>query len=515
MLVLSLVGCNKSDLEHGYVESGELVVIEDTQEIKLGVYGIDTLNPIATKSESVRNIVNIMYDSLFTMDEEYQLVAELAESYELSDDGRKITITLKDGVKWHDGTNFTSDDVVFTLSKMRSANGLYGRVSERILSFTGVEKNKVIIEFDRKSADPAYLLTFPIISANATYSEDRNFVPMGTGSYKFASKNSTEIVLEPNSIWHGGVPSDKRILVKILKDKEAVGEAFNVNELDAITSAEINVESEAPKMTSVSETMISQNMVFLGFNTQNEHLASASVRSAIGGFLDKEKILEKDAYGLGMTADLSINPKSWIYRKLEKRQLPDDYSERLLTGDGYAIRDGVYHKNDVPVCVKILVNAENDRRIAIAESIASTLTASGFDASVEAVPYADYSARISASEFDMFIGEVLVDNTPSPAEMLYSQDNYFNLDITAIEESMEKLYGKSDKEEIVSAVAEISRRFYADMPYIPLYFKAESVIYGSYVSGIEKPVIFDPYKNIEKWYFYDKDGKENKEKSDE
>ena len=46
-------------------------------------------------------------------------------------------------------------------------------------------------------------------------------------------------------------------------------------------------------------------------------------------------------------------------------------------------------------------------------------------------------------------------------------------------------------------------------------FKTENVIYGSYVSGIEKPVSFDPYKCIEKWYFYDKDGKENKENADE
>ena len=57
--------------------------------------------------------------------------------------------------------------------------------------------------------------------------------------------------------------------------------------------------------------------------------------------------------------------------------------------------------------------------------------------------------------------------------------------------------------------------FYSDPPYVPIYFKTEEVIYGSYVSGIEKPVIFDPYKDIEKWYFYDKDGKENKEQADE
>ena len=515
LISLSISGCKNSGTEQGYVESGELVVLEDTSDIKLGVYGIDTLNPIATKSESMLNIVNIVYDSLFTLDEEQRIVPELAQNYELSGDGRGIIITLKDGVKWHNGTNFTANDVVYTLSKLKTADGLYTGISGKIASFTAVKKNKVIIEFTAPHADPAYLLTFPIIAEATPYSVDQNFVPIGTGAYKFSSKNSAEIILEPNSLWHGGTPSEKRILVKILKDKDAMAEAFNVNELDAITSGEIDVETVAPKMTSVSEKMISNNMVFLGFNAQSLHFSSPSVRSAVGGFLDKKKILETDAYGLGMTSELPINPTSWVYRKLEKRELPDDYSERLLTGDGYVMSGGVYHKNDVPLNVRILVNQENARRIAIGESIAATLRASGFEVTIESVPYSEYSAKIAADDFDMFVGEVLLDSTPNPAELLLGGDNYFNLDSASIAESMPKLYGATDKDEVVSAVAEIARRFYAEMPYVPLYFKLESVIYGSYVSGIEKPMVFDPYKGIEKWYFYDKDGKENGEESDE
>ncbi len=515
LIALSFSGCKKPGTEQGYVESGELVVIEDTSDIKLGVYGIDTLNPIATKSESVRNVLNIIYDPLFTYDEELQVVPELAKGYELSGDGRQIAVTLKDGVKWHNGTNFSANDVVFTLSKLKTAGGLYDGIAGKISSFTAAEKNKVIIEFAEPQADPAYLLTFPIIPEGMPYSTDQTFVPVGTGSYKFSSKSSTEIVLEPNSLWYGGTPSEKRILVKILKDKDAMSEAFNVNELDAITSGEIDVETVAPKMTSVSETMISQNMVFLGFNATSQHFSSASVRSAIGGLLDKKKILETDAYGLGMTSELPINPASWIYRKIEKRELPDDYSERLLAGDGYVIRGGVYHKDDVPLSIRLLVNAENARRVAIAGSIATTLSSSGVGVTVESVPYSEYAAKIAADDFDMFVGEVKLDNTPNLAELLSSQDNYFNIDITNMAESMTKLYGVSERDEVVSAITEISPRFYADMPYIPLYFKSESVIYGSYVSGIEKPIIFDPYKGIEKWYFYDKDGKESKGSGDE
>lgn len=508
--LLSLAGCKNQGAEIGYVESGELVVLEDTSNIKLGIYGLDTLNPIATKSESVRDIVNIIYDSLFTLDEQQGVIAELAQSYELSEDGRSIVVTLKDGVKWHNGTNFTANDVVFTLSKLRASGGLYNKISEKISSYTAAEKNKVIIELSEPCPDPAYLLTFPIMSEAAPYSEDQNFVPMGTGAYKFSSKSGTEIVLEPNSLWYGGTPSEKWILVKILKDKDAMSEAFNVNELDAITYSGIDLETAAPKMTSISETMISQNMVFLGFNALGQHFESASVRSAVGGFLDKEKILETDAYGLGMTSDLPINPTSWVYKRLEKRELPDGYSERLLAGDGYVMRDGIYYKNDIPLSVRILVNQENDRRVAIAHSVAATLSASGFAVTIESVPFEQYTAKIAADDFDMFVGEVLLDNTLNPAGLLTSQDNYFNMDITSITESMTKLYGVTDRDYLVSCISEVARRFYADMPYIPLYFKAERVVYGSYVSGIEKPLVFDPYKGIEKWYFYDKDGKQEK-----
>ena len=95
------MSCKKA--EDGYVESGELVVRGDYSDIKLGVYGIDTLNPIATKSESVLNIMNIVYEPLFTVSETGKLDPVLAHSYAVSDDGTQITVELKDGVKWHDG----------------------------------------------------------------------------------------------------------------------------------------------------------------------------------------------------------------------------------------------------------------------------------------------------------------------------------------------------------------------------------------------------------------------------
>ena len=507
---ISLAACKKAD--EGYVAGGELVVIQDFSDIRLGIYGIDTLNPIATRSESVQKITNIVYESLFTIDESGKEEPVLAYSYDVSDAGKQIEVTLKNNVKWHDGQNFTAEDVAYTLSRMKEAGGLYDKISSKIHSFTATDKNTIIINFEKEEPSPAHLLTFPIISRNTYYSEGTDFTPIGTGSYKFVSKSGTGIVLEPNSRWHEGNVSERKIIVKILKDKNAVLDAFNVGEIDAITSDELS-DGATQKSKSASKTMVSDRMVFIGFNTQSPVMTKA-VRKAMNQSLDRKKIVEKDAYGQGLAAEISINPESWVLTKYPGKTT-DSFPEDIMEKAGYVIKDGVYHKDEERVIARLLVNADNIERSLLAESVASALKTAGFDVVLEKTSYDEYTAKIANDDFDMFIGETEVGNNLNPAAMLTDWDNYFNFDTTHIKTAMSRICGLRDKDEIKTQIGEFINMFYIDPPYLPLYFKTESVIYGSYVSGIEKPVSFDPYKSIEKWYFYDKDGKESKENTDE
>jgi len=507
-MALSLASCKKKASE-GYVAGGELVVIQDYTDINLGIYGIDTLNPIATKSESVKKIMNIIYEPLFSLDETGKIDPVLAYSYSTSNGGTQIEITLKSGVTWHDGTNFTAEDVAFTLSKMRDADGLYGKISSKIDNFTAVDKDTVIINFVDPECSPEYLLTFPIIPHHLAYTSDAEFVPVGTGGYKFISKSGTDIVLEPNTRWHEGDISERNINVKILKDKNAVADAFNVGEIDSITSEEFDNSTITPKANSHSKTVVSDKMVFLGFNTQSPMVVSQSVRKAINGSLDRKKIVEQDVYGNGVEAELSINPQSWISKKIEEK--PVNYSEDIMEQDGYGIKDGIYHKDGIKLTLRLLVNEDNAQRTALAESIATSLKTAGFEVVLEKTTFEEYTQKIANDDFDMFIGEIEVGGNLNPAAMLSGVDNYFNFDTTMITSSMEQIYSTTSETALKSQIDNFYNLFHSDPPYLPLYFKTSNVIYGSYVSGVEAPTSFDPYKGIERWYFYDKDGKESKE----
>ncbi|MDD6736122.1 MAG: ABC transporter substrate-binding protein [Clostridiales bacterium] len=503
IMLLSICACGK-ETEEDAIESGELVVVSDTTDINLGIYSIDTLNPLETSSKSVQNIMNIIYEPLFTVDAQGGSVPVLAESYALSADGFSVTVNLKKDVKWHDGTVFTADDVVYTLSKLCSSKGLYKKTADKIRSFTAISKSQVQINLEEPQPDFTPCLTFPIISSRTSYCTDDSFVPMGTGSYRFASRSGTELILEPNTGWYGDSVSQKRICVKILKDGNAAAEAFNVNELDAITSDELDLSVSTPKNNSHTKTIVSDNMVFLGFNTA---VLPVNIRRAAIIAIDKKKILENEAYGHGMPADSSINPSSWAYQEY-KTGLNEEHIDTLIMQEGYRIEDGIFYKDGVALSGGILVNSDNAVRVNIAEAIRTALNAAGFSTYVEAVSYNEYIERINSDNFDMFVGETEVSANTNPCEMITGSDNYFNFDTTELSAKMKLLFGVTDRTEYKNAVTQCMHTFYVNPPYMPLYFKTENVIYGSYVSGIEQPVLFDAYKNIEKWYFYDKNGKE-------
>lgn len=491
-------GCKKGGNDD---ENSAIVVLEDADDINLAIAAVSTLNPLETSSKSVQSIMNIVYEPLFSYDEKIEAVPILAKSYKLSEDGRQITVKLRDDVKWHDGTNFTADDVIYTLSKLVRSNGIYKKTAERIAGFTAISKNEVLINLNSRELDFAYNLTFPILSKQTRYVNDISFEPIGTGAYKFGSRSENEIILEPNSLWHGDVVPKKKVLIKLLRDSSALAEAFNVNETDAILSEEADDAGYAPKSKSQSKQIVSPNMVFLGFNTQNLRLVP-EVRRAIELLLDKEKILEKNAYGYGRVCDVSINPDCWAYESADLTGYSQDYIAKLLEHSGFVMENGVYRNNEYSMALELLVNSDNETRCAIADTISETLSGAGFDVHVNAVNYNSYLSIIGSGDYDMFLGEVEADSVIDPLAMLDESENYFNFDTAELSELKAELYGVVDKGRYKSIIKDIVRKFAENPPYVPLFFTTRGVFYGPDVLGITEPTVSDRYKSIEKWYFY-------------
>ena len=505
------VGCKKKTVEEPEAvgSAGSIVVVEDTAEIKLAAANVSTLNPLETTSKSVQSIMNTVYEPLFTVDEKLNIVPVLAESYSLSEDGMRITVKLADGIKWHDGTPFTAEDVLYTWDRLKDSNGLYKGTAKKIGSVTLLSEKEVEFGLLAQELDFAYYLTFPILSRNTNYLVDLEFVPIGTGAYKYGGKSENEIVLEPNTAWRGELKAQRKILVKLLRDNNEALQAFNVNETDAILSEDTENLETPPKSSAQIKKIVSENMVFLGFNTMNPQL-TREVRCAIGMTLDKPKLLEKAAYGYGRVCDISINPDSWAYEGIETDEYSWEYVSKMLENAGYTMKNNVYSKEDQKLELEILVSADKPQRVVLAEAISEALTGAGFATRVNALDFDAYLERIKNGEFDMFLGVAQTDIAINPIALLDGESNYFNFYAGELVTLRNSLYGVTDKEEYKKTVKEIAARFKVNPPYIPLFFTTCGVYYGSNVSGITEPTLTDRYKNIEKWYFYNNTQNEDK-----
>lgn len=153
---------------------------------------INTMDPIATTNFTIRNAAYLMYDTLFSMDSNYEAQPQMAEGYTLSDDGLTYTITLRDGLKFHDGSPVTAADAVASLERWGKADGLGKTLFSKIASISAPDDKTIVLQMDVAwgqviSAIGKVSSNIPVImpaSMAANDPTDPVVTPIGSGPYR-------------------------------------------------------------------------------------------------------------------------------------------------------------------------------------------------------------------------------------------------------------------------------------------------------------------------------------------
>lgn len=115
--------------------------------LRLRVNGdINTMDPIATTNFTIRNAAYLIYDTLFALDANYQVQPQMAEGYTLSDDQLTYTITLRDGLKFHDGAPVTAADAVASLQRWGKVDGLGKILFAKAESLTATDDKTLVLK---------------------------------------------------------------------------------------------------------------------------------------------------------------------------------------------------------------------------------------------------------------------------------------------------------------------------------------------------------------------------------
>ncbi len=184
------------------------------------------LLPMLAMDSASGQICGLVYNGLVRYDKNLHIEGELAESWQISADGREITFHLRHGVKWHDGAPFTSADVLFTYHLIIDPKTptAYAERYKQVVEASAPDPYTFKVRYARPLASaliswgiaihPRHLLAGQDITKSPLAR-----APIGTGPYRFVQWVPGEkIVLERNSDYFEGAPYIKRVVYRIIPD---------------------------------------------------------------------------------------------------------------------------------------------------------------------------------------------------------------------------------------------------------------------------------------------------------
>jgi len=295
--------------------------------LKEGVIGTPRfINPVLELSDADRDLTLLIYSGLLRATPEGVLIPDLAEDYSISEDGLTYTFNLKKNLSWHDGQPLTSDDVVFTITKIQD-NILK---SPKRASWEGIEAKKIddeTIQFILKQEYAPFLENTTVgilpkhlwgdISALQFGFSRLNVWPIGSGPFKVKKikedSSGVPYYYELVSFKHFSLkkPYINEIQIKFYANEEDLLEAFEKGNIDAVNAIGAKKARGLTRQNVRVETYILPRVFGVFFNqNQNIIFADHSVRNALNYAIDRRQIIEKVLFGFATAIDGPLPPGS-------------------------------------------------------------------------------------------------------------------------------------------------------------------------------------------------------------
>ena len=195
------------------------------------VDGPQGMDPALAVLGSSHQIIDLVYSGLTKLDKDANPIPDLAESWTISSDGKTCTFKLRPNVKFHDGTPFTADDVVYTFQRLKDPKTGYAYATqvESIDAVTAVDPLTVEFKLSKPTGPLLTFLGFPgnfivpkhVAEAGPTLTSN----PIGTGPFKFVSYSpDQELILDANrDYYEQGIPKVDRTRHQVLSRRHRAG----------------------------------------------------------------------------------------------------------------------------------------------------------------------------------------------------------------------------------------------------------------------------------------------------
>lgn len=510
ILVFAIFKIKKDEHEKQQQEEYSSTQEETVKEIKLGIAGFDTINPILSNNKNVQDISKLIYEPLVNLTSDYKAEACLAKEWAKQSDNSYL-IKLRENVRWTNGQRFTSEDVKFTIDRLKDTQTIYSANVQDVVGIDIVDDYTIKINLGKEVPFFEYNLTFPIMSSE--YYNDVDFVtteknlsPVGTGKFKINEVESSYITLEKNTSWWNKEKGMKleKITVNLYSSIGELYNSFKIGNLDLISTSNDNLQEYIGTIGYSSKEMKGREHTFLALNVDNYFLAKQEVRKAISYSIDKDNITSSIFSSKYYTSSFPLDYGSWL---CEGKDASSGYNVEqanpILVDNGWSYKSGFWQKTEnyktQRLSLNLLVKVSDFSKVSIAQNIKEQLGNQGIIINIVQATDEQYNNAVASKNYDILLGSITVSPSPN-VDIFFGEGNLANYTNEEVTNIMNEVKNTTDENILKEKYQRLIEIYKKDIPYISLCNNKYTVAYNSELVGDITPNWFNQFYGIEGWY---------------
>lgn len=478
-----------------------------------------TLDPALTQDSTSASYIVEIFSGLVTLNQDLEVVPDIADSWELSDDDTTYTFHLRDDAKFHDGKPVTAQDFKYSIERACDpatgsvvADAYLGDIvgararlrgeADEVSGVLVVDDHTLEITIDSPKAYFLSKLTYPtafVVDQENVEGPAQPWTdtPNGTGPFRLAEYQSDfRIVLERNEAYYG-TPKPALEQVNFMLAVGSPMTMYETGELDAVSVYPADIERVSDPSNPLSKELSTTpvlSLFYIGFNVQKPPFDDQKVRQAFNYAIDKDKYVEVVLKKMQAQAKGILPPGMPGYNEnLKGYPYDPEKARQLITESQYG---------DASKLPQITLNISGgggaaDKQVqAIVDMYKQNL---GVDIAVQQTDWATYLWDLRAHRYQMFgLTAGWIADYPDPQDFLdilfhsESRNNDTRYSNPEVDSLLEEAQGEQDFEKRMELYQQAEQIIMDDAPIVPLTHDADYWLTKPYVEGMIYPPVIIP-----------------------
>lgn len=456
-------------------------------------------------------VVDLVFAGMVGNNEDGEPTKEVAENWEISEDNKTYTFTLKKGIKFSNGEELTAKDVEFTYMMLADpkydgprsghVDGLVGYEEYNKGDAKTIEGIKVIddykISFTNKEVDATAIWNFGMgILPKSVYGFEKGDIqkvkdqlakPVGAGPYKFEHfKPAQEVKVVKNDGYYKDAPKIPNIVMKVTTKQTEIQELVSgsVDLIERINGTQENIQQLTQAGFMDLHQYKANSYGYIGLNHESPKLKEKEVRQALTYGLNRQALVDAFYQGNAEIMNTHITPSSWAYNPEVKDayKYDPDKANKILDDAGWKDTNGngVRDKDGVELEISWLTYTGSKYVETLTPIVIDSWKKIGVKVTPELMEFASMADKVrNARDFEMFNMAWSLAIDPDPSKIFaieqnkpggYNSTRWVNEKADKILKEAKTTMDQAKRKELYG---EWQKLFVEDLPYICLDISKE------------------------------------------